>query len=79
MKVIKYQYLSAVLDEGELYFVGKEIPYSKENEEIVKAEAYNGVYEVYDDGKTEAEMQTPEQRIAELEEALALLLSGVTE
>lgn len=50
------------------------------NEEIAKREAYNGEYTIEDDGQPEPEpKQTPEERIAELEEALALLLSGVTE
>lgn len=50
------------------------------NEEIAKREAYNGKYTIEDDGQPEPEpKQTPEERIAELEEALALLLSGVTE
>ena len=77
MKAIKYQYLSAVLDNDELFFVGKEIPYSGENEEVAKAEAYNGEYTIEDNGVEES--LTPEQRIAELEEALELLLTGVTE
>ena len=53
--------------------------YSAANEEIAKADAYNGVYEIFDDGEPEIEALTPEQRIAELEEALELLLTGVTE
>lgn len=57
--------------------IGVEKPYSKANEEIAKAEAYNGEYTIEDDGVEE--QPAPEQRIAELEEALALLLSGVTE
>lgn len=77
MRVMKYQYVSAVLDDGELFLIGKTIPYSEKNEEIAKAEAYRGEYTVEDDGKEE--QPTPEQRIAELEEALELLLSGVTE
>ena len=40
--------------------------------------SYDGIIEEYDDGEPEV-TQTPEERIAELEEALALLLSGVTE
>lgn len=59
---------------------GKTIPYSEKNEEIAKHEAYNGEYTIEDDGQPEpVEESTPAQRIAELEEALALLLSGVTE
>ena len=54
--------------------------YNEANEEIAKREAYNGEYTIEDDGQPELEpKQTPEERIAELEEALALLLSGVTE
>ena len=54
--------------------------WSEINEEIAKKEAYNGEYTIEDDGQPEPEVQqTPEERIAELEEALAMLLSGVTE
>ena len=54
--------------------------WNEANEEIAKAEAYNGEYTIEDDGEPEPEVQpTPEQRITELEEALELLLSGVTE
>ena len=54
--------------------------WNEANEEIAKKEAYNGEYTIEDDGEPEPEpKQTPEQRIAELEEALELLLSGVTE
>ena len=50
------------------------------NEDLAKREAYNGEYTIEDDGQPEPEVQqSPEERIAELEEALALLLSGVTE
>ena len=50
------------------------------NEEIAKREAYNGEYTIEDDGQPEPEAKpTDAERIAELEEALALLLSGVTE
>lgn len=51
--------------------------YSQENEEIAKRESYNGEYIVEDDG--EEENISDLQRIAELEEALEMLLSGVTE
>lgn len=47
---------------------------------MAKEIAYNGEYEIYDDGQPEPEAQTTEsQRIADLEEALDMLLSGVTE
>jgi hypothetical protein len=54
--------------------------WNEENEAIAKAEAYKGEYTIENDGKpAPAAEPTPEDRIAELEEALALLLSGVTE
>ena len=57
-----------------------EMGWNEINEETAKREAYNGEYTIEDDGQPEPEpKQTPEERIAELEEALALLLSGVTE
>lgn len=47
MKKIKYQYM---VDDS-LY--GAEVDWSEANEEIVKAEAYNGEYEIVDDGQPE--------------------------
>lgn len=49
------------------------------NEEIAKREAHNGEYTIEDDGVEETHEPTDAERIAELEEALAMLLSGVTE
>ena len=83
MKRIKYTFLSFdknAEDGGVKQFIDKDFLFSEEILEAVKAEAYNGEYEIYDDGQPEPELkQTPEERITELEEALALLLSGVTE
>lgn len=53
--------------------------WNEANEEIAKREAYNGEYTIADVEVDEPIEPTPEERIAELEEALALLLSGVTE
>lgn len=84
-KVIKYKFLSCVVNNGteespkpEEVILEKSVHWSAEGEEVAKREAYNGEYTVNDDGQPE-QKATPEQRIAELEEALALLLSGVTE
>lgn len=53
--------------------------YCEANEEIAKEEAYNGEYEIVDDGQPEPEAQpTDAERISELEEALDMLLNGVT-
>lgn len=49
MKKIKYQYMVDDL----LY--NAEVDWSETNEEIVKAEAYNGEYEIFDDGQPQPE------------------------
>lgn len=56
-----------------------EMSWSPANEEIAKREAHNGEYTVEDDGIEETAEPSHEERITDLEEALALLLSGVTE
>lgn len=71
MKKIKYQYMVDDL----LY--NAEVDWSETNEEIVKAEAYNGEYAIEDDGTPE--VKTPEQEIAELKAALNKLLEGLTQ
>ena len=56
-----------------------ERPYSEENIDIAKTESYNGEYTIVDDDVEESAEPTPEERIAELEEALEMLLNGVVE
>jgi hypothetical protein len=75
MIIIKYNLRSCV--NGAEVFSPVTLGWNEVNEEIAKREAYNGEYTIEDDG-TEA-IPTDADRIAELEEALALLLSGVTE
>lgn len=72
MKIIKYQLLSAEINNGteenpviEQVFLEKTIPWSGANEEIAKKEAYNGEYE-----PIEIE-QTLEEKIAVLKAQLA--------
>ncbi len=78
MKKIKYELLAG--EEVSNENLQKVIPYSLENEEIAKMEAYNGEYTIFDDGESEAETpKSDKERIAELEEALRLLLEGATE
>lgn len=78
MIIIKYNLRSCV--NGAEVFSPVTLGWNEVNEEIAKREAHNGEYAIEDDGQTEPEVQqSPEERIAELEEALALLLSGVTE
>lgn len=70
MKVIKYVFRDNPA----------ELTWNEVNEEIAEREADNGEYTVVDDGQPEQEAPPTEtERIAELEEAIALLLNGVTE
>jgi hypothetical protein len=86
-KVIKYKFLSCEVNHGteenpdiEQIFLEKSMGWNETNEEIAKREAYNSEYTIEDDGKPEpVAALSPEDRIAELEAALAMLLSGVTE
>lgn len=78
-KFIKYKFISAEYESNQI-ILDKKMTWSEANEEIAKKEAYNGEYTIEDDGQPEpAAEPTQEERIAELEEALELLLSGVTE
>ena len=53
------------------HFVLRTLPYSEKNEEEAKIYAYNGEYEIFDDGKPEPELTpTTEQRVHDLEEQL---------
>ena len=86
MRILKYTLCNSVNHGTEEASKPEEMLYpvtmcwNEANEEIAKREAYNGEYTIEDDGQPEPEVQqSPEERIAELEEALALLLSGVTE
>ena len=94
MKIIKYKFLSAVINHGteeepkiEQIFLEKSMPYTEANEEIAKKEAYNGEYTIEDDCQGEPEAPTTlENRVSDLEtdtadlaEALDMILSGVTE
>ena len=60
MKIIKYKFLSAEINHGtkeepniERVFLDVRMPYCEANEEIAKREAYNGEYEIVDDGQPE--------------------------
>ena len=85
-KIIKYKFLSSEINNGteenpviEQLFLDKSMNWNETNEECAKQEAYNGEYTIEDDGVEETTEPTPEERIAELEEALELLLSEATE
>ena len=78
MKKIKYALLQSVLtdEDGEetITILEAEMPWSEEAENIAIQEAYNGQYEIYEDGMEAAVQEmTPEERIAALEAKLAAL------
>ena len=81
MKIIKYLY---PMGEGEHQSLVEKVLGCETEEafeaslEVAKKEAHNGEYTIEDDGQPEAQ-PTEAERIADLEEALSLLLSGVTE
>lgn len=86
MKIIKYKFLSCEVNHGteepniEQIFLEKSMGWSEANEEIAKREAWSGEYTIEDDGQPEPVAQrTDTERIVELEEALDMLLSGVTQ
>lgn len=82
-KVIKYHLYD---EENEENLIPVEMGWNETNEEIAKCEAYRGEYTIEDDGKERIATVTLDTRVEELEsetaelnEALNLLLSGVTE
>lgn len=86
MKIIKYKFLSCEVNHGteespvmEQIFLNKSMGWNEASEELAKREAYNGEYTIEDDGVEETNEPTDAERIAELEEALAMLLSGSVE
>lgn len=56
-----------------------ETDWNEINEEIARKEAWGGEYLIEDDGVEESTEPTTEERVEELEEALDMLLLGVTE
>ena len=89
MKIIKYNFLSCRINHGteenpnyEDVIIPKEIRCTDEcleaNEAIALKEAYNGEYTVEEIEEPETPA-TVEQRVADLEEALEMILTEVTE
>lgn len=86
MKWIKYKFQITV-NHGdnenpklEDILTEKFIGYDENNLIIAQKEAYDGEYTIEDDGHPEPEVSTTtEERVSELEEALDMILSGVTE
>lgn len=85
MKILKYN-LCTIANHGaeedpkiEEILSPVNMGWNEANEEIAKREARNGEYTIEDDGVEETHEPTDAERIAELEEALAMLLNEVTE
>ena len=77
MKIIKYDLLQSIVEDDETgvetpITLEVEMPWSEAAELLAKEEAYNGVYEIYDDGTPE-----PAQE-ASTDDVLNILL-GVAE
>ena len=79
-KIIKYKYLSAEINHGtdenpniEQLFIDTEVSWNEANEEIAKKEAFNGVYEIVDDGIEIAEEPTQLDRIESQVAYLAMM------
>lgn len=86
MKVLKYSLCTKVNrgseDDPQIEEILSPVTmgWNEANEEIAGLEAHNGIYTVEDDGRAEPEAQPSDsERIAELEEALSMILNGVTE
>lgn len=86
MKIIKYDRCTKVNHGTQAVPVYEEVlsavemPWNEVNEQIAAKESYQGKYTVEDDGLPEPEVvPTTEERVADLEEALGMILSGVTE
>lgn len=53
MKYLKYNLLQGMTEDGKPIWIEKKISWSDANEAIAKAEAYNGIYSIEDDGNLE--------------------------
>lgn len=58
MKILKYKILQACDEDGIPVLLDKEMGWNEVNEEVAKAEAYNGEYTIEDDGRDEATEET---------------------
>lgn len=84
MKVIRYLVLNKEIiavpkEDGTYEEVEKDLlceferPYSEQNEELAKKEAYDGKYDIVDDGEPSNTIPTTEERVEALEAAVAML------
>ena len=82
MKVINYKFLSCEVNHGteenpviEQIFLEKSIGWNETNEEIAKSEAYNGEYEIYDDGKPDPAEQPSQLDIIEAQATYTAMMT----
>ena len=74
MKIIKYKFLSAEID-NEQFFVEKSMGWNEINEEIAKQEAYSGEYTVEDDGQPEPVVEPTQLDIIEAQVAYTAMMT----
>ena len=78
MKVLKYRLMTEVnrgteeQPDIQQIFSGVSLGWSEANEELAKREAYNGEYEIIDDGQPEPEPTEQEQLRADVDFLLAM-------
>ena len=60
MKKIKYSIVCGIKPDGTEILMDKTIPYAEENLVVAETEAYNGEYEIFDDGQPDP-AATPSQ------------------
>lgn len=83
MKMIKYQIVCYSYqwnsetgeDDKVESLVGIESPYTKENEELAKRDAYNGEYTVEDDGQPDPEAMPTQLDIIEAQVAYTAMMT----
>lgn len=65
MKKIKYEIYQSTTFDGKDITLPKELSWSEVNEENAKKEAYNGEYEIYDDGQADPTEQPSQLDVIE--------------
>lgn len=85
MKIIKYQFVSAEINNGteeqpniKLIFSNKTMSWNESNEEIAKLESFNGEYTIEDDGIEEIVEPTQLDRV-ESQVAYLAMMTGYEE
>lgn len=86
MKKIKWLFLSSEVNYGteeapdiRQHFISKDFPYSNETLEAAKREAFNGEYEIYDDGLEEIVAEPTETEILDARLTYVEMMMGLLE